>query len=53
MNNIEQTWWFKNQYGKTNVAINNKQITINQKDLTTFSLKKIVIILFLLLTLKM
>lgn len=40
MNNIEQIWWFENQYGKTNVAINNKQITINHKGLTTFSLKK-------------
>lgn len=40
MNIIEKTWWFENQYGKTYIAINEKQITINHKGLATFSLKK-------------
>lgn len=40
MANNEQTWWFENQYGKTYVAINEQEIAINHKGLTTFSLKK-------------
>ncbi|WP_342277118.1 hypothetical protein [Spiroplasma endosymbiont of Nebria brevicollis] len=52
MNNNEKTWWFENQYGKTYITINDQQITMNHKGLTTFSLKKSVIILFLLVILK-